>query len=135
MSNEIETSKAFQERVFEKIRADIGNLMTEDELKALLDAAMKKAFFDPIKVQSGYHDYEKEPVFVTMVRDLMRDRVRAAVDVWMEENKELVSSKIGEALKAGIAGAVFDHLNFQFSGPLQIFRAELEQRGIIEKKY
>jgi hypothetical protein len=134
MGNEIETSKAFQERVFEKIRADIGNLMTDAELKSLLDQAMRRAFFEPVKVRDGYRDYDKEPVFVVMVRDLMRDRVKAAVDVWMEENKELVSSKIGEALKAGIAEAVFDHLRERFDVPLQTLRSELQDRGIIERR-
>jgi hypothetical protein len=136
MSNEIVTTKAFQERVFEKIRADIGNLMTDEELKSLLQQAMQKAFFERVVESTGWRSAtDTEPVFVTLIRDLMRDRVKVAVDAWMEENKELVSGKVEEALKAGIAGAVLDHLRDRFLVPLQILRTELEQRGIVDKKY
>lgn len=65
MANEIETSKDFQDRVFEKIRADIGNLMTDAELKSLLHAAMSRAFFEPIVVKDryGYNNQENPPHF------------------------------------------------------------------------
>ena len=137
MGNEIETSRAFQERVFEKIRQDIGNLMTDAELKSLLHAAMQKAFFEPVKVNDGYSSRmtEKPPVFVSKVKELMDQKVGSAVDKWLEEHPEEVNKAIKEVLAGGIANALAMHLEMRFSEPLQNLRNELEQKGLVEKRY
>lgn len=138
MGNEIETSKAFQERVFEKIRQDIGNLMTEAELKSLVNAAMNKAFFEPTisKDPHGYYrDKEGPSFFVCKVKELMYQKVGAAIEQWISEHPEEVNKAIRDVLSGGIAGAVAMYLESRFSGPLQNLRSELEQKGLVEKKY
>ena len=133
--NEITTTKAFQERVFEKIRADIGNLMTDDELKSLLNAAMQKAFFEPTRRTDSYHTTEEPPAFITLTRDLMREKVGSAVEKWINEHPEEVNKAIREVLAGGIAGAIAMHLEMRFSQPLQQLRQELETKGLVEKQY
>ena len=133
--NEIETTKAFQERVFEKIRADIGNLMTEAELKVLLDAAMKKAFFEPITKTEGYNTHEYPPLFVTMTQDLMKEEVKIAVQKWIEEHPKEMNDTISKVLAGGIAGAIALHLEMRFSHPLELLREELTQKGLVDRKY
>lgn len=41
-NTDIATTKTFQERMFEKIRDQMGDLMTDEDLKKLVDAAMQK---------------------------------------------------------------------------------------------
>lgn len=134
--NEIATTKAFQERVFEKIRADIGNLMTDDELKSLLNAAMQKAFFEPTRRTDSYQRTTDEPpVFVTLTRGLMQDRVSSAIEKWINEHPEEVNKIIREVLAGGIAGAIAMHFEMRFAQPLQQLRHELEVKGLVEKQY
>lgn len=129
--HDIQTSRTFQERVFEKIREDLGNLLTEEELKSLLQAAMKKAFFENVVEKGYYSETVKPPLFVTMVKGLLEDKVRAAVDQWIRDHPEEFNKLIQDALAEGILGLIGKYLQNRFEEPLYNLKQELAQKGII----
>ena len=61
MSNTIEVKKSFQERMADRVRESIGELMTDDELKIIIERSVNEFLFtertDP--EASGYNKRKK----------------------------------------------------------------------------
>ena len=131
MTAEITTNKTFQERMFEKVRDQMGDLLTETELKQIVDQAVNKAFFEPRKVSSGgYREEIKPAVFVEMMENELRTHVREALDKWMASNKEIVAQTIEKVIQEGITRAVMQTLESRMSWPLQNFAEQLRAKGV-----
>lgn len=124
MSNEVQVSKDFQERLFEKIRADIGALMTEEELKSVVSKSVERAFFEKeVKIQPrSYGSYvdrvEGEPVIYRVVRELMQKRVETATDQFLKNNEARLVGIIEEVLKDGLIRAVTRIIDERMKQPM-----------------
>ena len=69
--NEPAITKSFEERMFEQIKSQMGDLLTQEELGKILETAIDKAFFQDRIVKSGYSTDVKEPLFVEMIRRIV----------------------------------------------------------------
>lgn len=128
MSNEIATNETFQQRMFEKIRDQMGDLLTDDELKKLLANAVEKAFFEQTR---GSYGREEPPLFVKLIQNSMQARIHSAVSEWMNENPELMEKAIQDVLKNGIFSAVMNVFEQRMSHPLHMFAENLRQQGVL----
>jgi hypothetical protein len=117
--------------MFAKIREQMGDLMTDDDLRALVATAMQKAFFEPRIDRSHYNTVEKPPFFVELVEKQMRAEVAKAAAQWMVENPEAVSKAITETIQKGIFGMVVSHVESKTSGPLWTLAEQLRQKGVL----
>jgi hypothetical protein len=52
MTEAIQTSQSFDERMMAKIKESIGELVTDDELKKIIEKGMSMAFFEPRRSKS-----------------------------------------------------------------------------------
>ena len=70
MNKEITKNTTFEERMFEQMREQMGTLLTEVELKAILEKSIDKAFFSDRRNHSGgYNAKPLEPLFVELIRN------------------------------------------------------------------
>lgn len=130
MSTEVATSKDFQERMFERIRSSMGDLMTDEELKKIVDAAVHKAFFEPtIKVESEgtYHRREVPgpPHIVTLIDELIRDNVKELTRAWLEAHSEELLEIVRKRLDGGIVNAVSQAINTMMADRFMRFQNEM----------
>lgn len=130
MTNEITTNKTFQERMFEKIRDQMGELLTEDELKQLVDQAVNKAFFEERRTRSGYHDEIKPALFVEMMQTELKARVGKTLEQWIADNSEIITQTIEKVIQEGITKAVMQTLEWRMNWPLQQFADQLKSKGV-----
>jgi hypothetical protein len=133
MANEIAMSTDFQTRIFEKIKKDIGELMTDAEVKALVDKAMEKAFFERQVLKDNYgRDCGTKPsVIELLVKELLDSAVRASVSRWLEEHPEEVAKVVDGVLRDGIVGIVSNHIRQRTEWPLQELASKLMSKGIL----
>lgn len=131
MNNEITSTKAFQERMFEKIRDQMGDLLTDEDLKNLVNSAMQQAFFEPIIEKQGYHDVKKPPFFISMIQKQTQELVNDQVKIWIDNNPEQISNVIKETIEAGIFKMIAAHFERKTSYPLQELMAKLCQKGVL----
>lgn len=121
-------SKTFEERMFEQIKSQMGDLMTADELKAILETSIQKAFFEPRQSGGGYQARQLEPLFVEMIRKELTPLLEAGAKQWMTENQEkvgkILKEQMGENAAQMVANA-FSSLMFQ---PMQNFAFELQNK-------
>lgn len=125
MTTAVSTTQDFQERLYEKIRADIGSLMTDEDVKKLLEAAMERTFFTPTTKQDGYRTYEGPPRIVDMMKELMAPTLHKALSQWMEEHPEIVKQQLEKALAGGMANAIIDAFNSRLSSSFGMLQANL----------
>ncbi len=134
MSNEITPSKTFEQRMFEKIRDHMGDLMTDEDLRKLVGSAMQRAFFEPrINTDySGYGQPEKlPPLFIDMVQKNMQNAVSDAVSRWIDEHPEQVTKALTETIEAGIFGMMVSHFSQKTSSPLHELLYKLTAKGVL----
>jgi lantibiotic modifying enzyme len=130
MSTEITTTKTFQERMFERVRDQMGDLLTDDDLKKIVNSAVQKAFFEERVVRSGYSDVKEPAIFVKMMEHELRDRVSKATEQWLKDNPEIVTQTIERVIQDGIFKAVMQTLEWRMNWPLQQFAEQLKSKGV-----
>lgn len=130
MSTEITDTKTFQERMFERVRDQMGDLLTETELKQIVDQAVNKAFFEPRKISTGYRDEIKPAIFVEMMETELKSRVGKALEQWIQDNPEAVAQAIEKVIQEGITKAVMQTLEWRMNWPLQQFAEQLRSKGV-----
>ena len=127
MSSDLEKQKTFEERMKSRIRDSIGELMTDEELSRIVIKATEEIFFQPIKLQDGYHTKEIPPFAHTIVKELLTETVRELIKKYFDDNKEGITEVIKEIIKEGLGGAVLSAISSKFDWDLQNFGNNLMQ--------
>lgn len=132
---EVQLSTDFQTRLFEKIRADIGQLMSDDEVKKLVATAFERTFFQPEQVAKGVDGYSREPKYEVkppmiqqIAMELLRPSVEKAIATWIaaheQETHKIIEERVGASLTEAIAKAV----NQIFGSAFTTLQYDLAQR-------
>lgn len=99
---DIALSQPLHERVYERIRDSIGDLMTDEDLKILVDKATEKAFFQE-RGTGSYNDKLRPSLFMEMMEKEMQPLIATALKEWMANNSELVAKTLTDVLEQGAA--------------------------------
>jgi len=129
----VQTNEDFQQRMFKKIREQMGDLMTDAELKKIVNAAMEKAFFEDtvVKDEYGRERSRTESALVSAIREEMRPAVIQAAQMWMAQNPDVLTKAINECIGAGFFGIIKNHIDSKINWPLQEFASALRNKGIL----
>lgn len=116
MSTEVAKTATFEERIYAKIRADIGSLMTDEDLKKLVDTTMQRVFFT--KRERARHggwgeQYFDPPLIEEMVKELLEPTLQKAMVEWLEAHQADTLKICREALAGGFTQAVARALDFR----------------------
>jgi hypothetical protein len=68
----------------------------------MVHRSTEEIFFKPRERQSGYRTVEDPPLLHSIVKELLSDRVREAVDKYIAEHGEAVQKAVTEALQRGV---------------------------------
>lgn len=130
--NEITTTKSFQEKMFDRIRDQMGDLMGDQELKALVDAAMNKAFFEPIVTEDSWgRKTNLPPHLITLVRNEMQTQVQKACAAWCQEHPDEMQKALKECLEKGMFEMALSYFHSRTSMPLSNLHGALLQKGVL----
>ena len=125
----------FQKRVYERIRDSIGDLMSDEDLQRLVETAMQKAFFEPVKIEGNYYQQTRiePPWFVAAIKELLKERVKEAVKVWIETHPDEIAKLLDEVIAKGFVGIVLSYFEQQIKQPLWEFTNKLQEKGLLER--
>lgn len=118
MTTSVQTSQDFQERLYDKIRSEIGNLMTTEEMKKLVDRTMDKMFFER-RIQKndwGRVESDKPPVIEEIVAELIQPSMILALKQYLAEHPDVVKDQIEKAFAGGIVTSVGRALDSMLAG-------------------
>jgi len=130
--SELVSSQSLQERVGQRIKEQIGELLSDDDVKRLVEAAMQQAFFTPRveRDRYGYNETTKPPYVVEMMSELVRNRMQVALAEWIENNRELVAKEIHAAIGNHAAQMFRTAIDNIFFSSFEAFKNDLRSRGL-----
>jgi hypothetical protein len=133
-SSSLAENKAFAERIFDRIKDGLGDLMTDDELKVILDRAVEEAFFKPrLEPIDRWSSATKEipSHFVTMTRELMDKQVQQQVNAYFEAHADEIKEKVAEVLQQGIGDAILSSIKYKLLDPLMALQSSLASKNLL----
>lgn len=130
--------QTFEERMKERIRDSIGELMPDAALAEIVKRATEQAFFKPRELERrdayyGGRPETKEPWITEFVRGELSKQVGEAVKAWMKENDARIQEAVNAALGENIMDTLASAVRQTFSGAFYTFgeniRSTLQQLG------
>jgi hypothetical protein len=114
-------AKSFEEKMKERIKDGIGDLLSDEEVKKLIDKGMDEVFLRPQSIPDprGYGASTVKPCLLhEIVKTELQPIVTIAVRDYIAEHKEEVQAAITLATSQGMAGAMAQAINNIFSGSM-----------------
>ena len=128
---DIVQSKTFEQRMKERIRDSIGDLISDEDLSKMVDRSLEEVFFkeraNP-KRTSYYNSGEPDtlpPLLHEIVKSAMTEQVSEAVKEYIANNREQVNDTIKTVLERGMGNALISALNGVFSTQLASLQVNL----------
>ena len=128
---DIVQNKTFEQRMKERIRDSIGDLISDEDLSKMVDRSLEEVFFkeraNP-KRTSYYNSGEPDtlpPLLHEIVKSAMTEQVSEAVKEYIANNREQVNDTIKTVLERGMGNALISALNGVFSTQLASLQVNL----------
>jgi hypothetical protein len=129
--NDIVKAPTLQEKVSQRIREQIGELIDAADLKNLVEKAMHEAFFATRKQAQQYgNPIEKPPLIVDTVEVLMKKAVDEQIAGWMKDHDAEIAKMIESVVREGLLQVVMRALDAKVQGDLWTFGNSLSQRMV-----
>lgn len=143
MGTEVSTEVTFEDKLKEKLRKDIGDLMPDSALEKLVEEGIRNVFFCKRKKQNGYNGSIDVPSwFEQEIAKLLKDKMNVCVNDYMAKNADQMTKIAGEAMATAgpeIMASLFMGLlknnGYGFEGFVQNMMIErLKNAGIINRE-
>lgn len=128
---DIVQNKTFEQRMKERIRDSIGDLISDEDLSKMVDRSLEEVFFkeraNP-KRTSYYNSGEPDtlpPLLHEIVKSAMTEQVTEAVKEYIANNREQVDATIKTVLEQGMGNALISAMNGVFSTQLSSLQSNL----------
>lgn len=131
------------DRVVERLKSQpLGDLITEEDLHEIVKSAIPKVFFAEREEfeGSGYNQrtVKKEPALVAVMRELLKESAKVAVDKWMIENADTISDHWRKVIDEGLLKYVQEiqnkqataHVSSSILGWVQAINNERVKQGL-----
>lgn len=129
IDSDLATVTTFQERMFERVRESLRELLTAEEAKALVDKAIQESLFKAEPIYDNYRRVtgSKPSAFVELVRNEIQPLVKTCIQEWLAEHEEEVKTSIQTVVEQGIAGAVIKVFRDEMRHPMYELGGKLQQ--------
>ena len=129
MTNEITTPLTFEQKMANKIKESIGDLLSDEDLTKLVNRGLEEAFFTE-RPNPHYHYNNNqprtiEPLIHDIVRQTLQPAMNEAVKKYLEENQEHVMVLVNKTVQEGAGQALIKALDSMFSGTLISMQASI----------
>ena len=124
---DIVPTKSFEEKLKDRIRDSIGELMTDEDLQRIVERGIDEVFFDERTEGYGYNLKRHSPLIHEVVKEVLKDRMNKAVDAWLSTHEEEVKTAVDRAVTQGAGNALVNSLNMWFEGSMHAMQSQIHQ--------
>lgn len=122
-------SRTFEEKMKDRIKESIGDLIGDEDLKKLLDAAMYDVFFKPSKVKISSWESKDGPSFLQeIVKELMEEKVRDEVRAYINSHEDVVNKIVSDIVTEGVGLAMMRAMSSIFQSQMYTFEANVRNQ-------
>jgi uncharacterized hydantoinase/oxoprolinase family protein len=126
--NEIQQSQNFEQKMMERIKDSIGDLITDEELKRLINTGMDRAFLQKKTVSDGYRTKEMPSFLEEVVKELLEEKVHDAISVYIKEHADEVLNVVDKVVQTGLGNAMLNAINMQFQSQMYQFQSNIQHQ-------
>lgn len=120
--------KTFEEKLKERIKDSIGDLMSDEDLSKIVDRGIQAAFFEKQRITDRWGaTTEHEPLITAVVKSILYDRVKDEVTKWFEEHPTEVMSIINNVIRDGITKVVLNGIDSKLHSSLITLQSNIMQ--------
>ena len=113
-----------------RIKEGIGDMITDEDLKRVIEAGITNALFGQRFRPGNYGGYDTIPSIVDeAVTKFVDTRVMEAASKWLTEHPEKIQEAIDRAINAGIHKCIQAHYDQRFGGLFRQALAGLRSEG------
>jgi hypothetical protein len=136
----IEKARSFEERMKTRIKEGIGDLLSDEEVKKLIDRGMEEVFLKPTKIKdprNSYNTIDGPCLLHDIVAKELQPIVTKCVSDYLADHKEEVIEAANKAIEGGMAKAMTVALDGFFSNTLMNLRNNVmnEVASKIQRQY
>lgn len=128
METDLTAQALFQQKMMDRIRNDIGMLLPDVVLKDMVEKAVHQTFFEK-RPKPGASSWDKEqylpPLLQVILKELLSEHVKLAVDTWLKENANTVKEQVAKTVTDGVGMAMVRAISSAFQTPLQQFQTDV----------
>jgi hypothetical protein len=138
MSN-VTTPASFQDKLMERIRDSIGDLIPDEELTKLIERGIEENFFkrkaNP-KWANAYHSQRDNiPEYLPSAMDVilneciskkLEEMTKVYFDKWAVENSDKIEGIVKQIVEKGAGDLVIKHINNMFEVPLMLMQNNMQ---------
>lgn len=128
MKNEIEKAMSFEDRMKQRIKESIGDMITDEELSKIVQKGIHVAFFESKILTDSYGREIKpdDPLIVDIVKSCVSQKVNIAVKEWFAENPEKVTLIVDKVIRDGIFKIIIQEIESNFRNAFNSFGQEIQ---------
>jgi hypothetical protein len=132
MANEVGRVLSLEERINQKIHESIGDLITPEDLKRIVERGIESALFQPRQTPRQYGGYDTKPSIVDeVVTRALETAMRDAVNAWVKDNPEKLEAAVKEAIARGAGESLLRAIDYKFAGMFDAGISHLRNQGLL----
>lgn len=136
MSTQPVVNTTLEQRITARLHESIGDLITDDDLKAIVARGIEQALFKErpdLARATSYHTYTKPPLVDELVAKLLTEKMETAVNAWLTENPDAIRAALDTAISLGVGTALLRSLDNRFAGIFDAGVSTLQNRGLLPR--
>ncbi len=131
MSNtNLTATQSFEEKIKERLTKDIGDLIPDEALVAMIEKATEDCFFEDQRKETGTGFNSKtiyeDSVFKKLVKELLAERMDNAIRGWIDDNQELMAKELKSFIETSAEEAVMKGIVSMFHLPFESMKFQIQ---------
>lgn len=126
--SEVAVSKTFEQKMEEKIKESIGEMMESEDLKKIIERGIELAFFKQKEIKDGYRTLTVDSFLIECIRQNMDKLVAQEIEKRFDADKEKFQSLIEKTLEKDVFELFAKGFNQMFSHELSKFKGAIGQK-------
>ena len=128
MANDLELSKSFAEKMRERVRDGMGELLTDEDIQKVIERGVHEALFQKRDTGGQYGSSYKEALMSVWAHEYLKKRMQVEVDKWLRANDAKVAEIIERVIREGAGQAMIAAFSGLVSPTFNHFSHDLKQR-------
>lgn len=137
---EVVEAKSFQEKMKDRVREGIGDLITDEELKVLIESGIRDVFFKEERVvptqRFGSATY-KPSVIESVLREELGSKMEPIMREWCDNNSKELLEMVKSTIDRDMSEVVLASVNSMFRATMDNFKFSIQNdiQNITQNQY
>jgi len=103
--NDIVKSKSFEDKMKDRVKESIGDLMTDEDLSKIVHRSMEEIFFTEKEIKNSWGSVTKtiQPLSHEMVREILTPLIKVKMNQFIKQHSSIIEDHIKTVIDNGLS--------------------------------